>query len=288
MAAIMSIDQCFQHFKKWDGLVPEGYTVNFLGAKARNEYATTQAIPKTWTLQNDYPELTEEYFEWVDLLESVLSAKEEFVFMELGAGYGRWSVNAALAATQQNKKYRILAIEPEPTHFAWLRKNVEENGLDPGKCELVEAAVTAKKGKAEFYMGNPTAWYGQQIRASKLGMRAKLTDDQKKNGLYVGKVRTVTLNQYLERYGMTDLIDMDVQSAEFEILKASQALVDSNAKRVHIGTHSHRIEEGLRKLFKGLGWVPRYDFECFGDRQTPRGVISFVDGVQSWTNPSLQ
>ena len=36
-----------------------------------------------------------EYFEWLDLLHAVQDARDRFVMVELGAGYGRWAVRAA-------------------------------------------------------------------------------------------------------------------------------------------------------------------------------------------------
>ena len=47
-----------------------------------------------------FPPFGEEYFEWIDLLESVVSARGTYTFAELGAGFGRWSVRAAFAAQQ--------------------------------------------------------------------------------------------------------------------------------------------------------------------------------------------
>jgi len=261
----LSLDQCFYHFKKWDGCNPEGYSINFLGAKQKNEYVTME-----------YPPFNEEYFEWVDLLESVLQAREEFVMFELGAGFGRWAVNGALAARVLGKDYRILAVEPEPQHFAWLKANTTENGLDPDKCELVEAAVSAREGEADFYVGNPAKWYGQALRRS----QQPLSEEEKKDGVAFQHVKTVTLSKLLGRYDQVDLIDMDIQGSELEVLSESQEIFNHSVKRIHIGTHSKETEQGIRLLLGGLKWKQKWDFECLADRQTPYGTISFNDGVQ--------
>src|SRR5437660_1662339 len=44
------------------------------------------------------PGLDEEYFEWCALLQSVRAARERYVMVELGAGFGRWGIRAAAAA----------------------------------------------------------------------------------------------------------------------------------------------------------------------------------------------
>lgn len=278
----MSFEESFHRFKRFAKLVPRDYSANFLGAIARNSYTTEEIRPLfggSIEIEPPYPSANEEYFEWVDLLEAVLGANEQFTFMELGAGFGRWSVNAALAARQQGKTYRIVAIEPEPIHFAWLKEKVRDNGLDPGRCELVEAAVAKEEGEAEFYTGNSDGWYGQSLVSVTRGHSAP--------GVEIQKVKTITLNQCLERIDTVDLIDMDVQSAEFEILDGSRSPLETNVRRVHIGTHGHEIEQNPRDLFKELGWASRFDFECQGVRETPIGPVDFLDGVQSWINPSF-
>jgi len=283
----LSLAACFQRFERFRGAAPAGYTVNFIGAKSREAYTTDEIRPLIGTsteVETQYPAATEEYFEWVDLLETVLGAGERFTFMELGAGFGRWSVNAALAAAQQGKRYSIVAIEPEPTHFAWLKQNIQDNGVNIDQCELVEAAVAKTHGETEFYIGNPVAWYGQAVKSSSTNV---ITDDMKKHGVYFGKVRTVTLSEYLKKHSNVDLIDLDVQSAEYEVLDASRPLLRTNVRRVHIGTHGHDIERDLRGLFNDLGWVSKFDFECLGKSQTPIGEVDFQDGVQSWINPAL-
>ena len=53
-----------------------------------------------------YPDFCEEYFEWIDVLESVLAADQQFVMIELGAGYGRWLVQRG----RNNDSFRHRAV----------------------------------------------------------------------------------------------------------------------------------------------------------------------------------
>jgi len=93
------------------------------------------------------------------------------------------------------------------------------------------------------------------------------------------------LNTLLQPLSTVDLLDIDVQGVELEILEVAAAEVDRKVKRVHIGTHSRAIEEGLRSLFARLGWQCLTSFECSSSAKTEWGTISFQDGVQSWLNP---
>ena len=284
------LPESFLSFNPWSGYVERDAFVNFLGAKGKSRYVTR--VPQhgvseapSYYQQTNYPGLDEEYFEWIDLLETVLGAGPEFVMFELGAGFGRWSVNGALAAISLGKNYRILAIEPEPSHFNWLKENLSNNKLDLARCELVEAALSTREGDAEFYIGNPVDWYGQALRPD---YRPNLTSEHKSQGVTFSRVKTITLNRFLQNYPKVDFMDMDVQGAELDTLRASKDMIDQNVARIHIGTHSHDVEKGLRNLFHDLGWSAKWDFPCSGESDTPYGRVSFQDGVQSWINPRFR
>ena len=97
----------------------------------------------------------------------------------------------------------------------------------------------------------------------------------------------MTLDQILTKHDRVDLIDLDVQGAELEVLSSAMEPLSRKVKRLHIGTHSAKIEEGLRKLFSSHGWDNVNDYRCQSLNQTPYGEIEFQDGVQTWVNPAL-
>jgi FkbM family methyltransferase len=279
----MSQNPCFSHFKPWGGVVPSGIQMNFIGAKNKEEYVTENRSPeRTW--QSPYPGFDEEYFEWVDLLESVLEARGVFVMFELGAGFGRWTVNGAIAASKLGKKYRLLAVEAEPKHFMWLEENIEINAIDRSVCELIQGAVAENDGQADFYTGNATKWYGQRLRFRDDPILARLSMGRR---VKLQSVTTMSLNTLLKKYDMVDFVDMDIQGSEQAVLESSKEPINLKVKRIHVGTHSHEIETGLRALFGGLGWKVHFDFPCLDESETPYGKIKFQDGVQSWINPNL-
>jgi hypothetical protein len=93
-------DSVFDRFECWKGFVEPGFTVNFLGVKTRDYFWTKRSdaqTPADRLVATSLPTLDESYVEWVDLLEVVVSARNLFTMIELGAGYGRWLVNAAAA-----------------------------------------------------------------------------------------------------------------------------------------------------------------------------------------------
>ncbi len=233
---------------------------------------------------SQYPDFNEEYFEWIDLIEAVLNSSQRFTIMELGAGYGRWSVNGALAATKLGKDYRIIAVEAEPQHFKWLQENIIDNGLDKNHCRLVEAAVNTFDGEIKFYAGNPIDWYGQRIFFAN---DPPISQADLNRGVHLIPVKCMTLSSLLKDKCVIDLIDIDVQGLELEVIQSAKKEISSQVKKIHIGTHSHELEEGLRNFFHELGWISTCDHGCQGKHKTEYGEINFVDGVQGWVNPNF-
>ena len=130
--------EVFSRFWRYSGEVPAGYQVDFLGTLISDKFdAGLQGVspyPDGTTVQNvSYPQLDEEYFEWIDLLESVVAASGSYTMIELGAGYGRWALRAAFAAQRYNPDLRchIIAVEAEPTVYGWLKEHFAHNGLKP-------------------------------------------------------------------------------------------------------------------------------------------------------------
>jgi len=155
----------FKKFECWKGFVEEGFNVNFLGVKTRAEYAC-EAPPGSGNrfVATALPDFDEEYFEWVDLLEAVVGARDRYTMIELGAGYGRWLVNAAAAIRHiKGPPYRLIGVEAEPTHFRWMKQHMQDNGVKGSDCDLIEAAVNDKDGNVGFFIGKPSDWYGQRI-----------------------------------------------------------------------------------------------------------------------------
>jgi len=236
-------------------------------------------LPKNeYVESSSYPAFNEEYFEWIDLLETVMAADKEFVMIELGAGYGRWLVDAAMAVKQYhgNIPLKLIGVEAEPSHFQWMKQHFQYNGIDPEQQELIEAVVDEKEGEVDFYVGRPDEWYGQSIARGSNSSSESVT-----------KVKAITLNQILSKLEQVDLIDLDVQGAELAVLRSGIEELNKKVKRVHIGTHGRYLEQGLRELFREHEWYKVNDYCCNAREITEWGEISFQDGVQTWINPRL-
>lgn len=101
----------------------------------------------------------EELFEWIDFLEAVDKAVGTFRFVELGAGYGRWSVRALKAAEQRNlDDAKAVAVEAERVHGECLVRHMQANCIgatDIGSCAQPWVPLPASS----------TSWYLRRTRA---------------------------------------------------------------------------------------------------------------------------
>ena len=290
----------FERFQPWEGVVEPGWTMNWLGVRTRAAIQSQSGAGREPEhVRFDRPSVSEDFFEWLDVLESVTESSGRYTIVELGAGWGRWLVNAAAALRQLDpeRPFLLVGVEAEPTHFRWLAQHLADNGIDPGAHVLIRAAAAAADGRVRFRQGDPAAWYGQAIEpddpsakasgpVSRFLRWAHNTVDDRRRSRPVRRVRAVSLATVLRPLDAVDLVDVDVQGAEADLFEAAAAVLDAKVRRVHVGTHSAEIEGRLRAFFDGLGWECRFDFAGGGVRETPWGPVPFEDGAQSWLNPA--
>jgi FkbM family methyltransferase len=287
--------------------VPAGYGIDFLGIKTRGQFV--QGLD-TWTepgfVEMLYPDVNEDYLEWIDLLESVVAAKGPYTMIDLGAGFGRWAVRAAYAMKQYHGHLpcRLIAVEAEPVVFKWMGLHFNDNGVDTRRHSLIHRAVSEDAGKVLFYIGGPRGgpfdlspdyWYGQRLTKD-YDVASEFKYDGKYNGFRVRchesgwrsiNIPGVSLGSLLKDLERVDLIDMDIEGQELPSIRSNIAELDAKVKRLHIGTHGKEIESELRQLLSAHGWQCLADYSLFSTSATSWGTIYFENGVQSWVNPRL-
>jgi FkbM family methyltransferase len=286
----------FEKFQRYKGPFLPDHEYDFIGTSTSHSY-----LP--WHIGNQdavfFPALSDEYFEWIDVLLAAFRAREKFVMLEWGAGYGRWGVRGAQAARLMGIDNLLLGFaEAEPTHFGWLREHAINNGIALSKLKLSQCAVSEKRGRTLFYTGMPEGsanntphqWYGQCI--AKGHEHGKHAADQTgridlESGWSAVEVDLVTGTSLLEQLDTVDILDMDIQGEEAKVVSECIESLNAKVKRLHIGTHSPKIEKSLRRTLSWNGWIPVRDFAMGAVRPTPYGDVDFQDGVQSWTNPRL-
>lgn len=229
----------------------------------------------------------EDLLESFDIYCSVLeNNRKEFNFMELGAGYGRWAVHARniTRALKPNLKFYGMAIEGDSFHCRCMKTYIKDNNAT--ECiKQIEGGVTTDNKNEYVDFGfrdddelNSASWWGQSM--------VSFYYDQNNNKMAT-KIKAYALPTLLDEKDIWDLIDLDVQGSEAEILIPNKKLLTDKVKKIHIGTHSHTLEEELKEAFKD--WIIVNDYYC-GDyrnqkkQQTIFGEIAFGDGILTLKN----
>jgi FkbM family methyltransferase len=297
-------DAVFEHFPPFAGEVPAEFFVNFLGCRTTPTfYPKSSGSDRTSTfVQTAWPDFDQEYYEWVDLLEAVVTARDSFTFLELGAGYARWAVAGAFAARQRGiNDIRLGVVEPEPAHIDMMRAFFSDNNIPEQIVDVYAGTISEDAGTSLFIVKQDVSvaseareWYGQW----------KAPETWKPQGIvpggYYGKdllvypnrqgaieVEQFAASKLLKNYSKIDLIDLDLQGEEFVVLYAAINVLNKNTKRLHIGTHAPQIEQGLREMLTANHWECVRDYACGTTCLTPVGEIAFQDGIQTWVNPRL-
>jgi FkbM family methyltransferase len=258
------------------------FFINAVGARQRTHFFSGEqmAITSHSPIDRDA-----ECFEWESVLQAVdgYPGGRDFVIAELGAGFGRWSVNAICALRQchGDVPFVVIAAEADASHFRWLREHLRDNGIRPERCRLFSRPVSGKAETVYFLGGDPSKWYGQAIvdkayAKQHFGFLGRLL-----GRINYRKLDSATLSNVLASVKVVDLIDMDIQGAEASVVENNLDLLERKVLRLHISTHAHDIEQRILKALSN--WkIERY-FPCLGERDTPIGRLKFVDGVISAT-----
>jgi len=270
----------------WSGHVPARYDIDFLGIRTSQEYLTVsnQTSSVDRFVSSDYPYLDEEIFEWSDLIAAVRDARDQFVMVELGAGWGRWLIRSVGVMRRLGKDipFQLIGVEAEPTHFQFLNEHFHDNGVNPAAHMLINAAVSKDDGHVPFATGHARERYGQCIVDRPIDFASHGWTEVK-----VVTTPAISLRTLLRDVERVDLIDMDIQGAEFYVAAAAIDVLNAKVRRIHIETHGKPYEDNLRTLLAGQGWECLNDYTCFSGSDTPYGRVEFVGGVQTWVNPRL-
>jgi len=272
----------FNKFTRFSGWCCANESIDFLGLKYNGPYVTIPSEKKDGFIETSYPEISEEYFEWTDILQSAIHANQTYLMFEIGAGYGRWGLRAWKAAKACGiKNPQVVCVEAEPQHAKWINLHFQNNHVPVENYKIIEAAISDEDGQADFFVQWPgwsrekssKEWYGQAL--------AKAPWD----GAAIIPVKKMSVNKLLEPYKnqIIDLIDMDIQGEEQTIMPYLVPFLD-NIKMIHIGTHGREIEENIKKtLAKENFWLDT-DYAC-GKKYKISGLdVKFIDGIQTWKN----
>jgi FkbM family methyltransferase len=278
--------ELISRFQRCTPEVHANYVQDFLGTREYFYYAV-QRLRYSFDCSSPYSLVVDEnYFEWLDILESIVSARKTYTLLEVGAGYGRWTARAYMAARHagfENRDIKLVTIEPEPVHSTWLQRHFDHNNIPSSCISHYECAVSQNEGGAHLFNVRPGKirefepydWYGQALAHSDWENAEKISVSVRKLSSILEEIENSRI----------DLIDFDIQGEEPSVLlDIEKHLV--RVARIHIGTNSLNDENFIRQFFKNAGWKKVRDYKGRGTRITYAGRVKFLDGVLTFINPN--
>jgi FkbM family methyltransferase len=140
-------------------------------------------------------------------------------------------------------KARVVGFEPDPRVVPYLERNMERNRLEG--IRLVHAALSSNEGLVEFFSdGKYGSGLAEQVAAGG------------GPGWMRSKVSSVRLRNYLNE--PVDFLKMNIEGAEYEVLKDSEEMLDRVKEMV---IEYHHLPGLPRTLHKILEILDRQGFE---------------------------
>lgn len=149
-----------------------------------------------------------------DDIANLFTPKKGDVVVDIGAHIGRYTITSSKRVGPTGK---VIAIEAAPDNFDMLNRNVQLNRLD--NVVLLNCAAYSTQTTLKLYEPSADGSIYNTIMPCRAGH----------NGNYV-KVNASTLDSILDANGLrkVDWIKIDVEGAEFEVLKGSVNTLANN------------------------------------------------------------
>lgn len=153
------------------------------------------------------------------------------IFWDLGAHAGYYT----LLFKTVNKKSTVYSFEPIESNYLYFQKHMIFNNLE--QVNLIKKAVSNKEGILKFAKGNSVG--------GKLSETGDMT-------VPVVKLSCLLEGKMIES---PDIIKMDVEGAEFQVLKDIKHLLGSEKKPViFLSTHGKDIHDACLKLIQSVNY----------------------------------
>ena len=135
-------------------------------------------------------------------------AKNEGIFLDIGANIGEFSI----AAAAKFKGIKIVAFEPDPVAFICLQFNIESSNL-ANRVTIINAALSDKSGSFPFYIATKNA---------------DSSFIQPKSFTEIIKVRSYRADQFMQENKIKSILflKMDAEGFEPEILTGFGRRID--------------------------------------------------------------
>jgi FkbM family methyltransferase len=312
----------FNGITPWDGYVPQGYLVDFLGvltdARFRAPFGLDPSTVGGGHVQTRLPTIAdgEGWFEDVNWVVSAREARGRYVMATLGACYGSQAVGSCRALQLLNPMpYKLIALEPDPDNHEWTRRHMRDNGIDPDAQWILQMAISDGNAPVLFPVGSPGSGanncvatnqdrsrriYASEIIASGRAEEAVrnllinnstgITKDLVPGENFLAEIKlvsAVSLDDILAPFDFIDYLESDIQQSEIVVFPPAMEGLKRKVRRIHIGTHGQDVHWTLHKTFEKQGWQIIFSYEPNAKHESALGSFTTNDGVLTVRNPLL-
>ena len=177
--------------------------------------------------------------------------KEGMVVIDAGAHIG---LHSAILAQKTGPTGKVIAFEPTPDTFELLKKTIAINGIQ-GTVIPMQQALAAEKGKATFYVSTVPATNSNSLSDNK---RANV--NEKAIEVDITTIDDLVSEQSLSR---VDLIKIDVEGAEYSLLKGATATLTKFHPRISLDVHPIPIKNFGDSLGEIWDFVIKHDYKVY-------------------------
>jgi FkbM family methyltransferase len=305
----MTDDEIIRSFPRYEGVGEPGFVIDFLGARTRTSYIASleQASGAVTGLPEGSGSWISKKVEWAGVLRAVLEAGTQIVAVELGAGWGPWSVTVARAAQARGIRHvRLVGVEASKVHLEFMHTHLADNGIHPSQHTLIHGVVGPADGVAEFpILPEPAADYGAQAVFARSAPEAaaprRFPGAHRARALFrrlfrparrphrgapgMERVACYSVGTILRPFSEVDLVHFDIQGSEVQVMTSARGILKQKVKRIVVGTHGRAIEEQLHGELASQSWILEADDACTY-RQHGQLIALYEDGCQVWRNPA--
>lgn len=174
---------------------------------------------------------------WEEELQNAFAFRKGMNFLDVGAHIGKYSLRAALKVGEDG---RVIAVEPDIDNFRLLLKNMEINGVT--NCIPLNLAAYHIDAEINLFFGVTPAQHS-------------VKEDFGRGSC---KIQARALDKVLaeRRIEHVDLIKVDVEGAEYEVLKGLESTL-INKNPVLVIEIMKRDEARIIEYLGSLGYRPR-------------------------------
>ena len=181
------------------------------------------------------------------------TVKQGMTVIDIGAHIGYYTL---LFAKCVGAKGRVFSFEPHPGNFEMLRKNVQLNHLT--QVQTLDQAVFSRAGEITISVPDDQPNSGNGSVCLDKGVRQF-------------RVHAVSLDAFCEEYLIRpDVLKMDVEGAEYEVLRGAQRVIAQFRPKMLIELHhfdgnleAHPVPDLVSGWGYHIDWIERWPLTSY-------------------------